>query len=90
MICVRHQPAKHVSTCCWHVKEVPVGWTSVHPAVIGDDINDAAGTAAGAAAGVAAAGPGHLPQVVWQKLPASMKGALHLPNPFCRQHKQDR
>jgi len=73
---------------------VPVGWTSVHPAVVGADIGDAAGAAAGAAAGtaagVAAGVPGQLPQVVWQKLPASIKGALHLPNPFCRQHKQSR
>ena len=66
------------------MKEVPAGWTSVHPPVVGVDVGAAAGAAAGAAVGV----PGHLPQVVWQKLPASMKGALHLPNPFCRQHNQ--
>ncbi len=66
------------------MNEVPVGWTSVHPAVEEVDV----GAAAGAAAGVGAGVPGHLPQVVWQKLPASMKGALHLPNPFCRHHKQ--
>lgn len=35
-----------------------------------------------------AAGLGHLPQVAWQKLPSSMKTALHFPNPFCRQHAQ--
>ena len=56
----------------------------MHPPVVGVDVGAAAGAAAGAAVGV----PGHLPQVVWQKLPASMKGALHLPNPFCRQHNQ--
>lgn len=61
-----------------------MGWTSVHPAVVGVDT----GAAAGAATGVAAGVPGHLPQVVRQKLPASMKGALHLPKPFCRQHNQ--
>ena len=49
---------------------------SLHP------LPDAAGTPG--AAGTA--GLGHLPQVDWQKLPASMKEALHLPNAFCRRH----
>ena len=43
---------------------------SLHP------LPDTAGTA----------GLGHLPQVDWQKLPSSMKEALHLPNAFCRRH----
>ena len=61
----------------------------MHAADVGAGVEVAAGTAAGAASGAAAPAPagvpGHLPHVVWQKLPLSMKGALHLPKPLCRQ-----
>lgn len=43
---------------------------------------EAAAGAPGAAG--AGAGLGQRPHVAWQKLPASMKSAQHLPNPFCR------
>ena len=55
-------------TCWEHEKELPGGGTSLH------EVPGAAGTAAGLE---------HLPQVAWQKLPSSMKAALHLPNAFC-------
>ncbi len=78
-------PKRFCDTCCWQVYELPVGCTSVHPAVeCGGD-----GDTAGAAAGEAAGAPGHLPQVVWQKPPSSMKEALHLPNAFCKEYIQD-